>query len=81
MLKRSGISVADTIIAASARSAGAAVVANDPHFPEMGVEASGYPGLFFTGPRGKKRFPFRIKTRNERGCFRISRVREGAGYS
>jgi predicted nucleic acid-binding protein len=44
ILKRQGISIADTIIAASARAAGAAVVTNDPHFPEMGIEVSGYPG-------------------------------------
>jgi predicted nucleic acid-binding protein len=44
MLKRPGISVADAILAASARSAGAAVVTNDPHFFEMGVEVSGCPG-------------------------------------
>jgi len=44
MLKRPGISVADAIIAASARAAGAAVVTNDAHFPEMGVEVSRYPG-------------------------------------
>jgi predicted nucleic acid-binding protein len=44
MLKRPGISVADAIIAASARSAKAAVVTNDPRFSEMGVEMSGYPG-------------------------------------
>ena len=44
MLKRPGISVTDAIIPASARSAGAAVVTNDPHFPEMGVVVSGYPG-------------------------------------
>jgi predicted nucleic acid-binding protein len=43
MIKRPGISVADAIIAASARSAGAEVVTNDPHFTEMGVEVSGYP--------------------------------------
>lgn len=43
MLKRPGISVADAIIAASARAAGAAVVTNDPHFPEMGIVVSGYP--------------------------------------
>lgn len=44
ILKRPGISIADGIIAASARSAGAVVVTNDPHFSEMGVEVSGYPG-------------------------------------
>jgi predicted nucleic acid-binding protein len=43
MLKRPGISVADAIIAASARAAGAAVVTNDPHFSEMGIEVRGYP--------------------------------------
>lgn len=43
MLKQPGISVADAIIAASAWAAGAAVVTNDPHFLEMGVEVSGYP--------------------------------------
>jgi len=42
-IKRSGISVADAIIAASARSVGALVVTNDPHFSEMGVEVTGYP--------------------------------------
>jgi predicted nucleic acid-binding protein len=42
-LKRPGISVADTIIAASARSVGASVVTNDPHFSGMGVEVIGYP--------------------------------------
>lgn len=43
LIKRPGISVADAIIAASARSVGAAVVTNDPHFSDMGVEVSGYP--------------------------------------
>jgi predicted nucleic acid-binding protein len=43
MLKRPGISVADAIIAASAQAVGAAVVTNDPHFSEMGIEVSGYP--------------------------------------
>jgi len=43
MIKRPGISLADAVIAASARSAGAAVVTNDPHFLEMGTEVSGYP--------------------------------------
>jgi predicted nucleic acid-binding protein len=43
MLKRPGISVADAIIAASARAAGAAVVTNYPHFLELGIEVSGYP--------------------------------------
>lgn len=42
-IKRPGISVADAIIAASARSVGALVVTNDPHFSEMGVEVTGYP--------------------------------------
>jgi predicted nucleic acid-binding protein len=44
LIKRPGISIADAVIASSAQSAGAAVVTNDPHFPEMGVEVSGYPG-------------------------------------
>jgi predicted nucleic acid-binding protein len=44
MMKRPGISMADAIIAASALSAGASVVTNDPHFAEMGVEVRGYPG-------------------------------------
>ena len=43
MMKRPGISEADAIIAASAVSAGASVVTNDPHFNEMGVEVVGYP--------------------------------------
>ena len=43
MLKRPGISVADAIIAASARSVGAAVVTNDPHFSKMAVPVIGYP--------------------------------------
>jgi predicted nucleic acid-binding protein len=43
LLKQPGISIADAIIAASARSVGAAVVTNDPHFSAMGVEVSGYP--------------------------------------
>ena len=43
MLKWPGISVADAIIAVSAQAAGAAVVTNDPHFSEMGIEVSGYP--------------------------------------
>jgi predicted nucleic acid-binding protein len=42
-LKLPGISVADAIIAASAASAGASVVTNDPHFSAMGVEITGYP--------------------------------------
>jgi len=42
-IKRPGISVADAIIAASARSVGASVVTNDPHFSEIGVEVTGYP--------------------------------------
>lgn len=43
MLKRPGISVADAVIASSALSAGAAVVTNDPHFLELGVEVRRYP--------------------------------------
>ena len=42
-IKRPGISVADAIIAASARSVGASVVTNDPHFSEIGVKVTGYP--------------------------------------
>ena len=42
-IKRPGISVADAIIAASARSVNASVVTNDPHFSKMGVEVTGYP--------------------------------------
>ncbi len=42
-IKRPGISVADAIIAASARSVGASVVTNDPYFSEMGIEVTGYP--------------------------------------
>jgi predicted nucleic acid-binding protein len=42
-LKRPGISVADAIVAASAVSVGAAVVTDDSHFSEMGVEVVGYP--------------------------------------
>ena len=42
-IKRPGIPVADAIIAASARSVGASVVTNDPHFSEIGVEVTGYP--------------------------------------
>jgi predicted nucleic acid-binding protein len=43
IIKRPGISVADAIIAASARSVNASVVTNDPHFSEMGVVVTGYP--------------------------------------
>jgi len=43
MLKQPGISVADAIIAASARSAGANVVTNDPHFSAMGLDVSRFP--------------------------------------
>ncbi|WP_366513140.1 PIN domain-containing protein [Methanoregula sp.] len=43
-IKRPGISVADAIIAASALSVNASVVTNDPHFSDMGVEVTGYPG-------------------------------------
>jgi predicted nucleic acid-binding protein len=43
LLRQPGISVADAIIAASARAAGAAVVSNDSHFIEMGVDVRGYP--------------------------------------
>ena len=42
-IKRTGISVADAVIAASALLVGASVVTNDPHFSEMGVEVTGYP--------------------------------------
>jgi predicted nucleic acid-binding protein len=42
-MKRQGISIADAIIAASALSAGASVVTNDPHFSELGIEVTGYP--------------------------------------
>ena len=42
-IKRPGIPVADAIIAASARSVGASVVTNDPHFSEIGVKVTGYP--------------------------------------
>ena len=42
LLKQPGISIADAIIAASARSVGAAVVTNDPHFSALGVEVNGY---------------------------------------
>jgi len=43
LIKQQGISVADAIIAASARAVGAVVVTNDRHFTEMGVEVTGYP--------------------------------------
>ena len=43
ILKRSGISIADAIIAASALSVDASVVTNDLHFSEMGVEITRYP--------------------------------------
>ena len=43
ILKRSGISIADAIIAASALSVDASVVTNDPHFSEMGLEVTRYP--------------------------------------
>jgi predicted nucleic acid-binding protein len=42
-VKLPGISVADAIIAASARSVDASVVTNDVHFSRMGVETTGYP--------------------------------------
>lgn len=42
-IKQPGISIADAIIAASARSIGAAVVTNDPHFSDMDVPVIGYP--------------------------------------
>jgi len=42
LLRQPGISIADAIIAASARSVGAAVVTNDPHFSALGVEVNGY---------------------------------------
>ena len=42
-IKRTGISMADAVIAASALSVGASVVTKDPHFSEMGVEVTGYP--------------------------------------
>ena len=42
-LKRSGISIADAIIAASALSVEASVVTNDLHFSELGVDVTGYP--------------------------------------
>lgn len=41
ILKRSEISVADAIIAASALSVGASVVTNDPQFSGMGVGVMG----------------------------------------
>ena len=41
-LKRPGISVADAIIAATALSVEAAVVTNDLHFSEMGIDVVGY---------------------------------------
>jgi predicted nucleic acid-binding protein len=44
LLKQPGISVADAIIAATALSAGAAVVTNDPHFVAMGAEVRKYSG-------------------------------------
>jgi len=40
--RQPGIPVADAIIAASARAAGAAVVTNDAHFIDMGVEVREY---------------------------------------
>jgi predicted nucleic acid-binding protein len=43
IIKQQGISVADAIIAASARAVDALVVTNDPHFSKMGVDVSGYP--------------------------------------
>lgn len=43
LLKQPGISVADAIIAASARFAEAEVVTNDTHFTGMGVDVRGYP--------------------------------------
>ena len=43
LMKRPGITVADTIIAASALSAGASVVTNDSHFAEKGIGVRGYP--------------------------------------
>jgi predicted nucleic acid-binding protein len=42
-LKQPGISIADAIIAASARAAGALVVTNDSHFSAMGVDVTRYP--------------------------------------
>jgi predicted nucleic acid-binding protein len=44
VMKQPGISVVDTIIAASALSVGALVVTNDAHFSAMGIEMSKYPG-------------------------------------
>jgi predicted nucleic acid-binding protein len=41
--KRTGISVADAIIAASALSVNASVVTNDPHFAAMDVPVVRYP--------------------------------------
>ena len=41
MMKLPGISLADAVIAASARAAGASVVTNDPHFSRMGIEITG----------------------------------------
>lgn len=43
LMKQPEISVADAIIAASARAVGAAVVTNDNHFTKMGVAVTGYP--------------------------------------
>ena len=43
LLKQPGISVADAIIAASARAAGAVVVTNDAHFAKLGVGVQMYP--------------------------------------
>ncbi|MFA4860757.1 PIN domain-containing protein [Methanoregula sp.] len=43
LTKRPGISVADAIIAASARAVRAAVVTNDPHFLELDVPVIRYP--------------------------------------
>jgi predicted nucleic acid-binding protein len=43
IIKQQGISVADAIIAASARAVDALVVTNDPHFSKMGVGVTGYP--------------------------------------
>jgi predicted nucleic acid-binding protein len=42
-MKRTGISVADAIIAASALSVDASVVTNDPHFAAMDVPVVRYP--------------------------------------
>lgn len=41
-LKRHGISVADTLIAASALAIDATVVSNDPHFLDMGIPVIRY---------------------------------------